>query len=104
MEWSSPGITVNTIRVGPVYSSAWADDGSGDTPIERQYENVPTEIDEDAATLVGRVGRPSDVAALVVFLVSPEAGFITGESITCDGGRLISRLPEPIEQEVGSKK
>ena len=35
---------------------------------------------------VGRVGRPEDVAALVLFLCSDAAGFITGENICVDGG------------------
>jgi 3-oxoacyl-[acyl-carrier protein] reductase len=42
-------------------------------------------------TLVGRVGHPSDVAAAVVFLASPEAGFITGEILQCNGGELLGR-------------
>lgn len=35
---------------------------------------------------VGRVGRPEDIAALVLFLCSDAAGFITGENICVDGG------------------
>jgi NAD(P)-dependent dehydrogenase (short-subunit alcohol dehydrogenase family) len=35
---------------------------------------------------VGRFGQPADVAALVAFLASDEAGFINGQSINIDGG------------------
>lgn len=42
-------------------------------------------------TLVGRVGRPEDVAAAVVFLASPDAGFVTGEILQCNGGELLGR-------------
>lgn len=35
---------------------------------------------------IGRVGRPEDIAAMVLFLASDGAGFITGENIVIDGG------------------
>lgn len=35
---------------------------------------------------VGRVGKPGDIAAMVLFLCSDKAGFITGENICIDGG------------------
>ena len=99
-EWSSPGVTVNTVRVGPVYGSDWTDEERPiDVPVEDEYEEVPSEVDAEAATLVDRIGRPSDVAALVAFLARPESGFVTGTAIPCDGGRQLSRDPEPYDQE-----
>ncbi|MCR5825626.1 MAG: SDR family oxidoreductase [Oscillospiraceae bacterium] len=35
---------------------------------------------------VGRVGKPEDIAAMVLFLCSEQAGFLTGENICIDGG------------------
>jgi NAD(P)-dependent dehydrogenase (short-subunit alcohol dehydrogenase family) len=35
---------------------------------------------------LGRAGTPEDVAAVVAFLASPDAGFITGQNIVTDGG------------------
>lgn len=36
--------------------------------------------------LVGRVGRPDDIASMILFLCSDDAGFITGQNIVIDGG------------------
>ena len=36
--------------------------------------------------LVGRVGRPDDIASMILFLCSDEAGFITGQNFVVDGG------------------
>lgn len=35
---------------------------------------------------VGRIGKPDDIASMVLYLCSEEAGFITGENIVIDGG------------------
>ena len=43
--------------------------------------------DSDVAQhLTGRIGTPDDIASMILFLSSPEAGFITGENIAIDGG------------------
>ena len=40
-----------------------------------------------AMTPVGRMGRPEDIAAACAFLVSEEAGYITGQILGVNGGR-----------------
>ena len=35
---------------------------------------------------LGRIGKPSDIATAVLYLASDEAGYITGQTLTIDGG------------------
>jgi NAD(P)-dependent dehydrogenase (short-subunit alcohol dehydrogenase family) len=74
------GVIVNAIAPGPVYVAG---------------DDVPPEVDATAATLVRRAGRPSEVAALAAFLASEECTFVVGQTIVCDGGRLLSRRGDP---------
>jgi NAD(P)-dependent dehydrogenase (short-subunit alcohol dehydrogenase family) len=46
-----------------------------------------------AETPVGRLGRPEDVASLVCFLASDEAGYVTGACVAVDGGQTIHGHP-----------
>jgi NAD(P)-dependent dehydrogenase (short-subunit alcohol dehydrogenase family) len=103
VEWSDSAadLTVNTVMVGPIYQDADPADFP-DLPVEQAIEQVPLTVDNAAATLVGRWGRASDAANLIAFLASPEASFITGAVLPCDGGRLVSRKAEPVDQETAA--
>jgi len=72
----APRIRVNAVAVGAVATSA-LDIVLSDEALRRQMER---------ATPLGRIGDPQDVAAAVVFLASPAAGYITGKVIEVDGG------------------
>ena len=76
------GIQVITVTPGPIYVKG---------------PEVPKDLDSRAATLLGRMGRPIEVAYLIAFLVSDYNTFMTGNEIIIDGGRLISRKPDPVE-------
>jgi len=64
-------ITVNCVAPGLIES-----DMSKDLPLEQMLEAVP----------LGRVGQPHEVAALVAFLCSPDAAYITRQVISPNGG------------------
>jgi NAD(P)-dependent dehydrogenase (short-subunit alcohol dehydrogenase family) len=80
LELGPKGITVNTIPPGFV-----------DTPMLRTSESrglLGGSVDEHAdRTPVRRAGRPDDIAAAASFLISEEAGYITGQIIGVNGGR-----------------
>jgi 3-oxoacyl-[acyl-carrier protein] reductase len=66
------GITVNCVAPGAVVVERYPEDWDASWAISR--------------TPVGRNGTPEDIAAVVRFLCSDEAGFLTGETIYVDGG------------------
>ena len=67
-------ITVNAVRPGPIDTDMNPDNGTYD-------EYVKTAI------ALGRYGKPEEVAAAILFLAGPEAGYITGTTIDVDGGQ-----------------
>jgi 3-oxoacyl-[acyl-carrier protein] reductase len=79
LEVADAGITVNAVLPGNIRTP-----GFGDLGEEHRRSMI-------AAIPLGRFGDPADVGWAVRFLASPEAGFITGQSIVIDGGQV---LPE----------
>lgn len=74
--------TMNTPTVATSMISPDAKPSDTSSPTHSQQDNRQHPA--------GRVGTPEDIAEMVLFLCSQKAGFITGESITIDGG--MSRL------------
>jgi 3-oxoacyl-[acyl-carrier protein] reductase len=74
-ELASFGITVNAVAPGFV-------------PVER-HADVPAETRSAYLSSVpaGRMGAPDDIAHVVSFFVSEQAGFVTGQRLVVDGGR-----------------
>jgi NAD(P)-dependent dehydrogenase (short-subunit alcohol dehydrogenase family) len=77
-KWGRDGIRANAVAPGPTLSAAMA-------------AQLPAEYKETMlATLRSpRLGRPEDIAAMVVFLLSPEGEWINGQVISVDGGRTL---------------
>jgi NAD(P)-dependent dehydrogenase (short-subunit alcohol dehydrogenase family) len=58
-----------------------------DTPINAGYFADPAaRAFADRLHAIGRIGQPSEIAAVAVFLISDAASFVTGASIVADGG------------------
>jgi 2-hydroxycyclohexanecarboxyl-CoA dehydrogenase len=80
LEYGPRGVTANVVPPGSI-----------DTPMLRKAEErglLGGSIEDIAAKIpVRRIGRPEDIAATCSFLVSEEAGYITGQILGVNGGR-----------------
>lgn len=82
VEWARHRIRVNAVAPGPIESAGAA----------RQLWSTPDAVERITQMVpLGRWGKPEDVADAVAFLVSDHAGFITGETLTLDGGAWLGR-------------
>ena len=76
-EEAPSGMTVNCIAPGFIKTEM--NSMLSDEAVEEIIEKTP----------LGRAGEPDDVAGVMLFLASPASDFITGQTITVDGGYIL---------------
>jgi len=82
VEWAPYGIRVNAVAPGPIESPGAA----------KQLWSTPDAVDRITSMVpLHRWGKPEEVADAVAFLAAPQAGYITGEILTIDGGAWLGR-------------
>jgi 3-oxoacyl-[acyl-carrier protein] reductase len=81
LELGQHGITVNAVAPGFVRTEM-TQRGRGAADWRGTEERFA------ARAMMGRIGEPEDIANAVVFLASPESGWITAQVLTVDGGRM----------------
>jgi NAD(P)-dependent dehydrogenase (short-subunit alcohol dehydrogenase family) len=82
------GVRVNAVAPGPVETPMVAAlTGGGPEGLQRVLSRIP----------LGRIARPQEIAAIVAFLASDDAAYVTGQTIFADGGRLaLGYFAEPL--------
>jgi len=81
LEWAPWNITLNAVEPGNILTEG---------VLEHQPQSF---VDaQRAAVPLRRLGRPQDVASAVRFLVSDEAGYITGQTLVIDGGQTLPEM------------
>jgi NAD(P)-dependent dehydrogenase (short-subunit alcohol dehydrogenase family) len=82
LELAQYGITVNAVAPGPT-----------ETEMFRETTPVGSEGERRFLSMIPlkRLGKPGEIAALIAFLLSDDAGFITGQTLFADGGASIGK-------------
>jgi NAD(P)-dependent dehydrogenase (short-subunit alcohol dehydrogenase family) len=78
LDWAAYGIRVNCVVPG-LTDTAQPRVEMGDNELYAAGARIP----------MGRIGRPQDIAAVVAFLLSDDAGYMTGQSVAANGGAIM---------------
>ncbi len=78
LEWAAPGIRVNCIIPGV-----------SETRQPLEATTLEELIARGKRIPLGRIGQPDDIAAVVSFLMSTDAGYMTGQAVACNGGSVM---------------
>ena len=82
-EKSPMGIRINAVAPGPINTPLWRGDMN---PAELEQKMA----DRSTVVALGRLGTADEVAAGIVFLLSPAASYLTGHIMTIDGGEVMN--------------
>ncbi|MEZ6067090.1 MAG: SDR family oxidoreductase [Planctomycetaceae bacterium] len=82
IEWGPSGVRVNGLAPGFILTDLTQRLWSDETMLAWGETNTP----------LGRLGRPDDLVGTAIFLASPAAAFLTGQTIYVDGGFLAGRI------------
>ncbi|CDG22377.1 putative 3-oxoacyl-[acyl-carrier-protein] reductase [Xenorhabdus poinarii G6] len=89
-EFGKDGIRSNVVSPAFVRTAVYDKSGGLGDELERKYkigrEEAIQRYTEDVGVAVGRLGKPDEVASLLLFLASDAAAFITGANYLVDGG------------------
>jgi NAD(P)-dependent dehydrogenase (short-subunit alcohol dehydrogenase family) len=81
--YAKDGIRCNAVTPGPTATGAWLSDG-GLADQQGEREEVLAKV--ASGRPLGRLAQPEEIAAVVVFLCSPRASYVTGAAWSADGG------------------
>ena len=83
LDFAPHGVRVNAVNPGVVVTELHT--------VTHAVADYPGFLERSKTTHpLGRVGKPEEIAALVLFLLSDEAGWITGDTVGIDGGRALA--------------
>ena len=97
VDYGPHGIRVNAVALGSIATERYQ------AFLEQQEPAAAVGLEQEMRLLhpIGRVGRPEEVAAAVVHLLSEDASFINGATVPVDGGRsVLGQDPEARDPEV----